>query len=98
MTTVHAGQGHCWTPWWSNEVCEQVPAELPHNQVTEVKKVELQKFAERGVCKVADRSAVKLKLESVMLSVMWVITDKGSAECPKPQDTPRCSRIFPRRN
>ena len=42
--------------------------------------VEPQKFAERGVCKVVDPSAAKLCPESVMLSVKWVITNKGSVE------------------
>ena len=31
------------------------------------------------------RSEVKLNLQSAMLSVKWVITNKGPAECPKPK-------------
>ena len=48
-------------------------------------RVELQKFAERGVYEVADRSEAELNPESVMLSAKWVITNKGTVECPKPK-------------
>ena len=42
--------------------------------------------AERGVYKVVDRGEMKkLKPESVLLSVKWVITNEGSPERPKPK-------------
>ena len=63
-------------------VCKQVPPELTKDQITVAKKVE-QKFAERGVYGVVDRSEAELNPESVMLSAKWVITNKGTVECPK---------------
>ena len=74
-----------WTPWWSYNACKQVPPELTKDQITKAKKVELQKFAERGVYEVVDRSEAELNPESVMLSAKWVITNKGAVECPKPK-------------
>ena len=59
--------------------------ELTKDQITEAKKVELQKFAERAVYEVVDRSEAELDPESVMLSAKWVITHKGTVECPKPK-------------
>ena len=63
-------------------MCEQVAPELTKDQVTEAKKVELLKFAKRGVFQVVDRSEAELNPESVMLSAKKVTTDKGTMECP----------------
>ena len=49
-------------------VCKQLPPELTKDQITVAKKVELQKFAERGVYGVVNRSEAELNPESVMLS------------------------------
>ena len=70
---------------WSNNVCKQAPPELTKEQITDAKKVELQKFAERGVKEVVDPSGAEVNPESVMLSAKWVIMNKGTAECPKPK-------------
>ena len=67
LTEAHSEWDVCWTPWWSYNVCKQVPPELTKDQITEAKKVELQKFAERGVYEVVDRSEAQLNPESVML-------------------------------
>ena len=37
------------------------------------------------MCEVVDRSEAELNQESVMLSAKWVITNKGTVECPKPK-------------
>ena len=65
---AHSEWDVSWTPWWSYNVCKQVPPELTKDQITEAKKVELQKFAERGVYEVVDWSEAGLNPESVMLS------------------------------
>ena len=59
---------------------------LTKDQMKEAKKVELQKFAERGVHEVVDRSMAELNPESVMLSAQWIITNKGTVECPRLSD------------
>ena len=76
--------------------CMQTGATRAKDQITEAKKVELQKFAERGVYEVVDWSEAGLNPESVMLSAKWVITNKGTVECPKPKCAPCCSRICKR--
>ena len=76
----HTVRGMCWTPWWSNSTCGQVPPELTADQVVEAKKVELQKFAERGVHDMVDQSEAERNPDSVMLSAKWVITKKGTME------------------
>ena len=83
LTEAHSEWDVRLTPWWSYNVCKQVPPELTKDQITEAKKVELQKFAERGVYEVVDRS--EADPESVMLSAKWVITNKGTVECAKPK-------------
>ena len=85
LTEAHSEWDVRWTPWWSYNECKQIPLELTKDQIAEGKKIELQKFAERGVYEVVDRSEVELNPESVMLSAKWVITNKGTVECPKPK-------------
>ena len=46
------------------------------------KKVEMQKFVERGVCKMVDLSEVKPNPESVMFWLNWSSRTRGSVECP----------------
>ena len=74
-----------WTLWWSYNGCKQVPPELTKDQIAAAKKVESQRERERerGVCEVVDWSEAELNPESVMLPAKWVITNKGTVECPK---------------
>ena len=85
LTEAHSEWDVRWTPWWSYNECKQIPPELTKDQIAEAKKIELQKFAERGVYEVVDRSEVELNPESVMLSAKWVITNKGTVKYPKPK-------------
>ena len=85
LTEAHSEWDVSWTPWWSYSVRKQVPPELTKDQITEAKKVELQKFAERGVYEVVDWSEAEVNPESVMLSAKFVITNKETVECPQPR-------------
>ena len=71
-----------WTPWWQKKGAEQVPLELTVEQVLSAKKVEMENIEERGVCEVVKREAMEQTPGATMLSVKWVLTNKGTPKAP----------------
>ena len=74
-----------WTPWWQKKGAEQVPPELTAHQVLSAKKVEMRNIEERGVYEVVKREVMEQTPGATMLSVKWVLTNKGTPKAPVPK-------------
>ena len=74
-----------WTPWWQRKGAEQVPPELTADQVLSAKKVATGNIEERGVYEVVKREVMEQTPGATMLSVKWVLTNKGTPEAPAPK-------------
>ena len=71
-----------WTPWWQKKGAEQVPPELTADQVLSAKKVEIGNIEERGVHEVVKREVMEQTPGATVLSVKWVLTNKGTPKAP----------------
>ena len=74
-----------WTPWWQRKGAEQVLPELTADQVLSAKKVEMRNIEERGVYEVVKREVMEQTPGATMLSVKWVLTNKGTPKAPVPK-------------
>ena len=74
-----------WTPWWQKRGAEQIPPELTADQVLSAKKVEMRNIEERGVYEVVKREVMEQTPGATMLSVKWVLTNKGTPKAPVPK-------------